>query len=95
MKDGDKLKQVPDDKIYVDRSCKTNPPKLASTISGGKQPSGLSFSPDGKMALVANRGDNSISVLSVNGTDVKITDTVQEAVTASRRWCSHRTASAR
>jgi DNA-binding beta-propeller fold protein YncE len=28
------------------------------------------------MALVANRGDNSISVLSINGTDVKITDTV-------------------
>ena len=28
------------------------------------------------MALVANRGDNSISVLSVNGTDVKVTDTI-------------------
>jgi DNA-binding beta-propeller fold protein YncE len=28
------------------------------------------------MALVANRGDNSISVLSINGTDVKVTDTV-------------------
>jgi DNA-binding beta-propeller fold protein YncE len=53
-----------------------NPPKLAATLTGGKQPSGLSFSPDGKMALVANRGDNTISVLSVNGTDVKITDTV-------------------
>jgi DNA-binding beta-propeller fold protein YncE len=47
-----------------------------NTITGGKQPSGLSFSPDGKMALVANRADNSISVLSVDGTEVKITDTV-------------------
>ena len=28
------------------------------------------------MALVANRADNSISVLSVNGTDVKVTDTI-------------------
>lgn len=73
---GDTLKQVPDDKIYV-IDMKANPPKLAATLTGGKQPSGLSFSPDGKMALVANRGDNSISVLSVNGTDVKITDTVQ------------------
>jgi DNA-binding beta-propeller fold protein YncE len=36
----------------------------------------LSFSPDGKMALVANRGDASITVLSVNGTDVKVTDTI-------------------
>ncbi len=74
-KDGEALKQVPDNKIYV-IDLKASPPKLAATITGGKQPSGLSFSPDGKMALVANRGDNSISVLSVNGTDVKITDTV-------------------
>jgi DNA-binding beta-propeller fold protein YncE len=28
------------------------------------------------MALVANRGDNSISVLSIKGTDVRVTDTV-------------------
>src|SRR6516165_6626342 len=75
VREGDTLKQVPDNKIHV-IDMKADPPKLAATISGGKQPSGLSFSPDGKMALVANRGDNSISVLSVNGTDVKITDTV-------------------
>jgi DNA-binding beta-propeller fold protein YncE len=75
IKDGDTLKQVPDNKIYV-IDLKANPPKLASTIAGGKQPSGLNISPSGKMALVANRGDNSISVLSINGTDVKITDTV-------------------
>jgi DNA-binding beta-propeller fold protein YncE len=74
-KDGDNWKQVPDNKIYV-IDLKANPPKLAATIAGGKQPSGLNISPDGKMALVANRGDNSISVLSINGTDVKITDTV-------------------
>ena len=76
VKDGDALKQVPDNKIFV-IDLKASPPKLAATLTGGKQPSGLSFSPDGKMALVANRGDNSISVLSVDGTDVKITDTVQ------------------
>jgi DNA-binding beta-propeller fold protein YncE len=75
VKDGDALKQVPDNKIHV-IDLKSEPPKLAGTVTGGKQPSGLSFSPDGKMALVANRGDNSISVLSVNGTDVKVTDTV-------------------
>ena len=74
-KDGDTLKQVPDNKIYV-IDLKANPPKLAATIIGGKQPSGLNISPSGKMALVANRGDNSISVLSINGTDVKITDTI-------------------
>src|ERR1700680_1679198 len=75
IKDGEALKQVPDNKIYV-IDLKANPPKLAATITAGKQPSGLSFSPSGKMALVANRGDNSISVLSVNGTDVKVTATI-------------------
>jgi DNA-binding beta-propeller fold protein YncE len=75
VKDGDTLKQVPDNKIFV-IDLKANPPKLAATITGGKQPSGLNFSPSGKMALVANRGDNSVSVLSVNGTDVKVTDTI-------------------
>ena len=75
LKEGDALKQVPDNKVYV-IDLSANPPKLAATLSAGKQPSGLSFSPDGKMALVANRGDNSISVLSVDGSDVKITDTV-------------------
>jgi DNA-binding beta-propeller fold protein YncE len=75
VKDGDALKQVPDDKLYV-IDLKASPPKLAATLTVGKQPSGLSISPSGKMALVANRGDNSISVLSINGTDVKVTDTV-------------------
>jgi WD40 repeat protein len=74
-KDGDTLKQVPDNKIYV-IDLKSSPPKLAATVTGGKQPSGLSISPDGKMALVANRGDNSISVLSIDGTDTKVTDTI-------------------
>jgi DNA-binding beta-propeller fold protein YncE len=75
VKEGDTLKQVPDNKIYV-IDLQASPPKLAATVTGGKQPSGLSFSPDGKMALVANRADNTISVLAVNGTDIKVTDTV-------------------
>ena len=74
-KEGDTLKQVPDNKIYV-IDLKANPPKVAATVTGGKQPSGLSFSPSGKIALVANRGDNSVSVLSVDGTDGKVTDTI-------------------
>jgi DNA-binding beta-propeller fold protein YncE len=74
-KEGDALKQVPDNKLYV-IDLKASPPKLAATVTVGKQPSGLSISPSGNMALVANRGDNSISVLSVTGTDVKVIDTV-------------------
>lgn len=74
-KDGDALKMGLDNKVYV-IDLKARPAKLAATITAGKQPSGLSFSPDGKMALVANRGDASITVLSINGTDVKVTDTI-------------------
>jgi DNA-binding beta-propeller fold protein YncE len=75
VKEGDALKQVPDDKIHV-IDLKANPPKLAGTVTGAKQPSGLSFSPSGNLALVANRADKSISVLSIKGTEVKIIDTI-------------------
>jgi len=75
IKDGETLKQVPDDKIHV-IDMKANPPKVVATITGGKQPSGLSFSPSGNIALVANRADKSITVLSVKGTDVKVIDTI-------------------
>jgi DNA-binding beta-propeller fold protein YncE len=75
IKDGDVLKQVPDDKIYV-IDLKENPAKLAATITAGKQPSGLSINPAGNLALVANRADKSITVLSIKGTDVKVIDTI-------------------
>jgi DNA-binding beta-propeller fold protein YncE len=74
-KDGDTLKQAPDNKIYV-IDLKAKPPKLIDTIAGGKQASGLSINPAGSLALVANRADKSISVLSIHGTDVKLIDTV-------------------
>jgi DNA-binding beta-propeller fold protein YncE len=73
--DGDKLKMGPDDKVYI-IDLKANPPKLAGTITVGKQPSGLSFNSEGNLALVTNRVDKSVSVLSVKGTDVKVIDTV-------------------
>src|SRR5712691_4195381 len=75
VKDGDKLKQVLDDKVYV-IDLKATPPKLAGTVTVGKQPSGLSFNPAGDLALVANSADKSISVLAVKGTDVKVIDTI-------------------
>jgi DNA-binding beta-propeller fold protein YncE len=75
VKDGDALKQVPDDKIHV-IDLKANPPKVIGTVTGAKQPSGLSISPSGSLVLVANRADKSISVLSIKGTDVKVIDTI-------------------
>jgi DNA-binding beta-propeller fold protein YncE len=74
-KEGDALKMNPDNKVYV-IDLKASPPKLANTVTVGKQPSGLSFNPAGDLALVTNRVDKSISVLSVKGTDVKVTDTI-------------------
>jgi DNA-binding beta-propeller fold protein YncE len=74
-KDGDALKQVPDDKVHV-VDLKASPPKAIATITVGKQPSGLSISPAGDLALVANREDKSISVLSIKGNEVKLIDTV-------------------
>ncbi|HLN09866.1 MAG TPA: YncE family protein [Xanthobacteraceae bacterium] len=75
VKDGEVLKQIPNDKIWV-IDLKASPPKLAGMVTGGRQPSGLSISPSGNIALVANRADKSISVLSIAGTDVKVIDTV-------------------
>src|SRR5208337_1146308 len=75
IKDGDALKQVPDDKVHV-IDLKASPPKAIATITVGKQPSGLSISPAGDLALVANREDKSMSVLSIKGTEVKLIDTV-------------------
>jgi len=75
IKEGDALKMVPDDKVYV-IDLKAKPPKLVNTLTVGKQPSGLSFNPAGNLALVTNRVDKSITVLSVKGTDVKVIDTV-------------------
>jgi DNA-binding beta-propeller fold protein YncE len=68
-------KQVPTDKLFV-IDLKANPPKLAQTVTVGKQPSGLSFSPKGDMALVANRADGTISALKIDGTNVTQTGTV-------------------
>jgi DNA-binding beta-propeller fold protein YncE len=68
-------KLVPTDKVFVIDLTST-PPKLVQTLTLGKQPSGLSFSPAGDMALVCNRADGSISVLKIDGMQVTPTGTV-------------------
>jgi DNA-binding beta-propeller fold protein YncE len=68
-------KQVPTDKVFV-IDLKASPPRLVQTVTVGKQPSGLSFSPKGDMALVANRVDGTISVLKIDGTQVTQTGTI-------------------
>jgi DNA-binding beta-propeller fold protein YncE len=53
------------------------PPKLAGRVKTDLQPSGLSFTPDGKLALVACRASGTVSVLSVEGTIVKLLESVK------------------
>lgn len=75
VKDGDAIKFVPDNKLYV-IDLKANPVALIDTVTVGKQPSGLTINRAGTLALVANRADGSISVLSIEGKSVKLVDTV-------------------
>ncbi|HTI83301.1 MAG TPA: YncE family protein [Acetobacteraceae bacterium] len=69
-------KMAPTDKLFV-IDMKANPPKLAQTLTLGKQPSGLSFSPKGDLALVCNRADGTLSILKIDGSNVTQTGTVQ------------------
>jgi len=65
----------PDNKVFM-IDLKASPPSVIGTITVGKQPSGMAISPKGDLALVANRADGTISVLSLKGKDVLVTDTV-------------------
>jgi DNA-binding beta-propeller fold protein YncE len=68
-------KGVPDNKLYViDLAAK--PPAQLATVEVGKQPSGLAISRKGDLCLIANRADNTVSVLSISGQDVRLIDTV-------------------
>jgi DNA-binding beta-propeller fold protein YncE len=70
------LKMVPTDKLFV-VDLSVNPPKVSQTLSVGKQPSGLAFSPSGDLALVCNRADGTVSVLRVAAGQVTQTGTLQ------------------
>src|SRR3712207_4502110 len=74
-KEGDALKQAPDNKIHV-IDLKANPPRVVASLAAGKQPSGLDISSKGDQAIVANRGDGTVSLLSIKGTEVTVSDTV-------------------
>ena len=65
----------PDNKVFL-IDLKATPPKVIGTITVGKQPSGMAISQKGDLALVANRADGTISVLSIRGKDVLVVDSV-------------------
>jgi DNA-binding beta-propeller fold protein YncE len=75
VQDGGAWKGVPSSDIFV-IDLKANPPALIATVKGGKQPSGMAINHAGNLALVTNRADNSITVLSIHGKEVKVVDTL-------------------
>ena len=75
VEDNGVRKTVPTDKVFV-IDMKANPPALIQTLNVGKQPSGLSFSPKGDIALVCNRADGTITELKIDGTKVTAIDTI-------------------
>jgi DNA-binding beta-propeller fold protein YncE len=64
--EGGKPKQVPTDKLFV-IDLAASPPRLAQTVTVGKQPSGVAVSPSGDLALVADRAGDALSVLKIEG----------------------------
>jgi DNA-binding beta-propeller fold protein YncE len=55
----------------------SRPPKVVGRVTTDLQPSGISFTPDGKLALVACRASGTVSVLSIDGTNVKLLESVK------------------
>ena len=73
----------PDNKVFL-IDLKATPPKVIGTITVGKQPSGMAISPKGDLALVTNRADGTISVLSIRGKDVLVVGTVMVGTSADQ-----------
>jgi DNA-binding beta-propeller fold protein YncE len=78
IKDGDAWKGVPDNKIYV-IDLTTSPPQQIGTVEAGKQASGMAINHAGTLALVANRAEDSVTVLPIEGKNVKSVGTVSVA----------------
>ena len=78
VKDGEDWKGVPDNKIYV-IDLTSSPPAHIGTVEAGKQASGIAINRAGTLALVANRADDSVTVLAIDGKNVKPVGTVSVA----------------
>jgi len=66
---------VPNNQLHI-IDLSSDPPQHLQTIEVGQQPSGMDISPCGKLLLIGNRADDSVSVLTIQGTCVKLVKTV-------------------
>jgi DNA-binding beta-propeller fold protein YncE len=78
VKDGESWKGVPDNKIYI-IDLTASPPTQIGTVEGGKQASGMAINRAGTLALVANRAEDSVTALAIDGKSVKPVGTVSVA----------------
>jgi DNA-binding beta-propeller fold protein YncE len=66
---GDPTKRIPNNTMSV-VDLKATPPKIIATLETGKNPAGVSITRQGTLALVANRGDGTVSVFTIQGKTV-------------------------
>jgi DNA-binding beta-propeller fold protein YncE len=55
---------------------RAEPPAIVSTVQAGLQPSGISLSPDGQFALVANRAEGSVTAIGLHEGRLQVNQTV-------------------
>ena len=69
-------RQAPDNKLTV-VDLKATPPRVIATLETGPGASGVAINRAGNLALVANKGDGTVSVLAIDGKTVTAVDKVQ------------------
>src|SRR4029453_188134 len=62
-------KRVPNNTMSV-VDLKASPPRIIATLETGKNPAGVSINRAGTLALVANRGEGTVSVYIIQGKTV-------------------------
>jgi DNA-binding beta-propeller fold protein YncE len=72
----DPTKTVIDNRVSV-VDLKANPPAIIATITDGRSPSGIAINRAGNLALVANRAEGTVSVLTIAGKTVTLVGKVQ------------------
>ncbi|HKZ05188.1 MAG TPA: YncE family protein [Methylomirabilota bacterium] len=72
----DKSKTINDNRMSV-VDLSTNPPRILTTLETGAGPAGVSINRQGTLALVANRGEGSVSAFTIQGKTVAPAGKVQ------------------
>src|SRR5881409_1293904 len=65
----DPTKRIPNNTMSV-VDLKVNPPRIIATLETGKAPAGVSINRQGTLALVANRGEGTVSIFTIQGKTV-------------------------